>query len=101
VKSVVGAWRKKPVTIEAARWLPDDLEVAGQIAGWLQAHRVDFHVDGDYSLSLPTLEGTMQATPGDWIIRGIQGEFYPCKNAIFEATYESTDAGRDDLGGQP
>lgn len=34
------------------------------------------------------VEGTMQATPGDWIIKGVEGEFYPCKPGIFEATYE-------------
>ena len=35
-----------------------------------------------------TLEGTMAAVPGDWIIRGVQGEFYPCKPDIFDATYD-------------
>ena len=39
-----------------------------------------------------TLEGVMQAKPGDWIIRGVQGEFYPCKPDIFAATYEPADA---------
>src|SRR5690606_3184601 len=39
-------------------------------------------------LTIPTLEGTMIANPGDWIIKGIKGEFYPCKPDIFEATYE-------------
>jgi len=38
---------------------------------------------------IQTLEGTMQASPGDWIIRGVAGEFYPCKPDIFEATYEA------------
>jgi hypothetical protein len=40
-------------------------------------------------LLIPTLEGDMLAVPGDWIIRGIKGEFYPCKPDIFEATYEA------------
>ena len=39
-------------------------------------------------LKINTLEGCMEASPGDWIIRGVQGEFYPCKPDIFEATYE-------------
>lgn len=39
-------------------------------------------------LLVPTLEGDMLARPGDWIIKGVQGEFYPCKSDIFEATYE-------------
>ena len=38
---------------------------------------------------IDTLEGTMRANPGDWIIRGVKGEFYPCKSDIFEATYEA------------
>jgi hypothetical protein len=43
----------------------------------------------DYrSLEIETLEGVMTAQPGDWIIRGIAGEFYPCKREIFTATYE-------------
>lgn len=40
-------------------------------------------------IAIGTLEGTMTASPGDWIIRGVQGEFYPCKPDIFAATYES------------
>lgn len=42
-------------------------------------------------LKIETLEGCMEATIGDWIIRGIKGEFYPCKPDIFEATYEPVD----------
>jgi hypothetical protein len=40
------------------------------------------------ALDIPTLEGTMRAEQGDWIIRGVHGEFYPCKPDIFAATYE-------------
>jgi hypothetical protein len=43
---------------------------------------------GDDKLGIQTLEGIMIANPGDWIIKGIKGEFYPCKNDIFEATYD-------------
>lgn len=42
-----------------------------------------------YNLIIPTLEGTMYAAEGDWIITGVKGEFYPCKPDIFEATYEA------------
>jgi hypothetical protein len=42
-------------------------------------------------IEIETLEGTMTATPGDWIICGVQGELYPCKPDIFEATYEPVD----------
>lgn len=41
------------------------------------------------ALVIPTLEGAHYASPGDWIIRGVQGEFYPCKPDIFAATYEA------------
>lgn len=40
---------------------------------------------------IETLEGTMAANPGDWIIKGVKGEFYPCKSSIFKATYEPMD----------
>ncbi len=42
----------------------------------------------EITLEIPTLEGTMHASQGDWIIRGVKGELYPCKPDIFEATYE-------------
>ena len=75
-------FRKKPVVIDADRWMPEDekrregvLMIPGaRIAGVL--------------LYIETLEGTMQANPGDYIIRGVKGEYYPCKPDIFEATYE-------------
>lgn len=82
-------FRKKPVVIEAMKF---DGENAGDVMNW--AHRalppeansiVRFDLGG---LSIRTLEGYLHASPGDWIIRGIKGEFYPCKPDIFEATYE-------------
>jgi hypothetical protein len=47
-------------------------------------HQVD-------ALNIDTLEGTMRASPGDWIIRGVAGELYPCKPGIFAQTYEAVD----------
>ena len=84
-------FRKKPVVIEAARL--DGSTVA--IAEWLTEHGCEFSVATDPfdatkdSLFIATLEGTMEAAPGDWIIKGVQGEFYPCKPDIFAATYEA------------
>ena len=95
-------FRKKPVVIEAIRldegpnetfdgFSPNDLAHA-RIAGWMLGHGFrDFRVDGDrrpFGLVIATLEGEMHANPGDWIIRGVAGEFYPCKPDIFEQTYE-------------
>jgi hypothetical protein len=86
-------FRKKPVEIQAAQ-ITDDLSIAG-IIGWAAAHGVHPVVHGDerpFGLTIPTLEGDMIASPGDWIIRGVHGEFYPCKPDIFEATYEAVTA---------
>lgn len=48
--------------------------------------------EGSYGgIEIETLEGTMRAEPGDWIIRGVKGELYPCKPDIFEQTYEAVD----------
>lgn len=87
-------YRKKPVVIDAVRWDGTAMK-AGPIVGWIlrsgataQYHEhTPFEHEGGY-IAIDTLEGTMTAWPGDWIIRGVQGEFYPCKPTIFEATYE-------------
>jgi len=76
-------YRKKPVVIEAIQWLGDNEYEVSQFAGDHLRHGES----PDYLL-INTLEGTMKADLGDWIIRGIQGEIYPCKPDIFEATYE-------------
>lgn len=83
-------FRKRPVEIEAAK-ITDDLSIAA-IFGWMSAHGVMPTVRGDvrpFGLIIPTLEGNMLASSGDYVIRGIEGEFYPCKPTIFEATYEA------------
>lgn len=91
-------FRKKPVVIEAMR-VPANSEGTeyewGELAGWLGLHNADFMVEairredgGGHAIQLRTLEGTMLASPGDYIIRGVAGEFYPCKPDIFEATYD-------------
>jgi hypothetical protein len=73
-------FRKRPVTIEARQLAREnDEEIARWCGGFRQAAGV----------SIPTLEGTMRADWGDWIIQGVQGEFYPCKPDIFDATYEA------------
>ncbi len=83
-------FRKKPVVIEAFRWTggPDQEEDPVWICDALRAGRARFS-DGPYlKLLIDTLEGTMATDPGDYIIKGIKGEIYPCKPDIFEATYE-------------
>jgi hypothetical protein len=76
-------YRKKPVVIEALQWTGDNWL---EMDAFLTAHHSTFPKDG--FLIIHTLEGPMRADNGDYIIKGIQGEFYPCKPTIFESTYD-------------
>ena len=90
-------FRKKPVVIDAQQWdgTPNSAariirwvrEQNGRAKYWAPREWDKGETEGTY-LSVHTLEGRMLANPNDWIIRGVQGEFYPCKPDIFEATYE-------------
>ena len=82
-------YRKKPVVIEAMQFQPvgSSGEDAARVESWCGGEMVVD--DQGYSLVIKTLEGHMRASPGDWIIKGVKGEFYPCKPDIFEQTYES------------
>lgn len=89
----IGLFRKKPVVIEAVQWMgtPESAEEIAQFMGHTEKNPLMHYPktepwQGD--LVIPTLEGAMVANTGDWIIKGVQGEFYPCKPDIFEATYE-------------
>jgi hypothetical protein len=77
-------YRKKPVVIEAVRW-------DGEMETMHALNDLGFVGGGALPgpLDIRTLEGTMRAEIGDWIIKGVKGEFYPCKPDIFEATYEA------------
>ena len=87
-------YRKKPVVIEAMQFERGMKPGHGyEVAAWCGGRfntdvKPSDHTDVRYSISIPTLEGVMTAEEGDWIIRGVQGEFYPCKPDIFAATYE-------------
>ncbi|MFC9941248.1 hypothetical protein [Nocardiopsis alba] len=85
-------YRKKPVVIEAVHLdvhsvNPD--EVAQWCGGEVKPHPDKGYIGGPFTVHITTLEGVMVAEPGDYVIRGVQGEFYPCKPDIFEATYEA------------
>jgi hypothetical protein len=78
-------YRKKPVVIEAQRLPLDTTEGTrslAEIAKWCSGEIVPT------GMIIRTLEGDMTADPGDWVIKGVKGEFYPCKPDIFAATYE-------------
>jgi hypothetical protein len=83
-------WRKKPIVIEAAQVPPvDAFDDRLSFQDWINPRRGGRTTTwvGD-KLSIETLEGTMMADVGDYVICGVQGELYPCKPDIFEATYE-------------
>lgn len=73
-------YRKKPVVIEAVKWTGKNQNELSQFMG------VTSTCDGKVEIS--TVEGVLTASAGDYIIKGIKGEFYPCKPDIFAATYE-------------
>ena len=87
-------YRKRPVIIEALELRWDnwnemcDFAGVGRLEDGKPCGEIDAKV---LKLFIPTLEGLMTATQGDFIIRGIQGEYYPCKPDIFEATYEKVE----------
>ena len=94
-------YRKKPVVIEALEWTGNNVE---DVLRWIGEHTNNFadlpddglivggagvgHIPALGKLQIPTLEGTLTASAGDFIIRGVKGEFYACKPDIFEMTYE-------------
>lgn len=80
-------YRKKPVVIEA-RQLGQNYDENCFIVEWCNGIAVDEEDNGNHLIAIDTLEGRMYGDPGDWIIKGVKGEFYPCKPDIFEATYE-------------
>jgi hypothetical protein len=86
-------FKKKPVIIDAFEWKPGRTFPSPEFDGLHAKSQMDGS-DGEIlesdnrKLNIKTLEGVISASPGDWIIRGIQGEYYPCKPDIFEKTYE-------------
>lgn len=84
-------FRKKPVIIEAVLWdeTLQTLRVLQTMGMKTASYSSDnSRVDGICELRIETLESPHEASLGDWIIKGVKGEFYPVKNDIFEQTYE-------------
>ncbi|MCG7592434.1 hypothetical protein [Mycobacterium sp. PSTR-4-N] len=96
-------FRKKPVEVEAMQWPRDDetdyqsVVRRAALHQWVWDNGGKTYVRGgtgglhDVHVVIETLEGDMRVAPGDWVIRGIAGEFYPCKADIFAATYTAVD----------
>ena len=85
-------YRKKPVEIEAWKFTREALKSNDS---WVRLYGNELHLISQYAgeviyIEIDTLEGTMRANLGDIIIKGVQGEFYPCKPDIFEQTYEKS-----------
>lgn len=83
-------FRKKPVVIDAVQWLGDNDSLVA-VGNFLNEGPGMFEHSNGTDLIISTLEGQMRASLGDWIIKGVKGEFYPCKPDIFEATYEAVE----------
>lgn len=86
-----GMFRKRPVMIAAVRWSPMCDNIAEVLNFTVDDMGVPAASLSGAQVVIQTLEGTMAANPGDWIIKGVAGEFYPCKSGIFKATYEPMD----------
>jgi len=84
-------YRKKPCVIEAIQF-DGSKESLERINAW---SGLQWGLDG---IIIPTLEGTMNAAPGDWIIKGVAGEFYNCRDDIFQLTYEPVDVAESESG---
>lgn len=81
-------YRKKPVVIEAIQLSKETFQ---EIWNWIGP---DISASGDMDkcyIFIDTFEGTLKAVSGDYIIKGVKGEFYPCKSEIFELTYEAVE----------
>ena len=80
-------FRKKPVVIEAVQWTGNNREEMEKfIPNTILAKK-----NVEEELAIGTLEGVMTASKNDWLIKGVHGEYYPCKPDIFEKTYELVD----------
>ncbi len=78
-------FKKKPIVIEAIQFNPQDKPWPECVISWERGKVEPRDMSWGY---IDTLEGKMHVQAGDWIIKGIKGEFYPCKSDIFEMTYE-------------
>lgn len=90
---MIKKFRKKPVVIEAVRWEGGNYSVCevGSFMGTSHPLIIDDKV------VIETLVGDVTASIGDWIIKGVNGEFYPCKTDIFVKTYDPIEAEKDFL----
>jgi hypothetical protein len=82
-------FKKKPVVIDAWQFNADREMPPAWLAERILEGKVYYQGGDKPYLTIETLEGNMRADKGDWIIRGVKGELYPCKPDIFEVTYDA------------
>lgn len=80
-------YRKKPVVVDAWQWNGDPTQASILVPSYVRENARPRPEDPSL-LIVSTPEGEMTTSPGDWIIRGVEGEVYPCKPSVFDATYE-------------
>lgn len=97
---LVSTYTSRPISIEAVQW-DGSADMATPIIDWvvendgtISLHCADFDAceRGEHVLRIRTLEGTMDAAAGWWIIKGTEGEFYPCKDSVFQRKYQADNA---------
>lgn len=104
-ETIIRQYRKKPVIVEAVQL--DNLNVPSVVRWIGQEDKAKMNLESDeawtlgkappiFSVTICTLEGNMKAMPGDYIIKGVNGEFYPCKPDIFEKTYEAVEPTKEE-----
>jgi len=81
-------FRKKPVVIDAEQFT---IESKDRIHNWVSCNHYGDFINDELVLIIQTLEGNMTVRIGDWVIKGVNGEFYPCKPDIFKKTYEKVE----------
>ena len=84
-ENLVRKFRKRPVTIEAMQLI--DAASVLDIEEWINSSTTGYNTNPP-TIWIDTLEGRMTANAGDWIIKGVNGEFYPCRDEIFIKTYQ-------------
>ena len=84
-ESVVRKFRKRPVTVEAMQIT--DAKSVLDIETWINSPTIGYSTNPP-TIWIDTLEGRMEGRQNDWIIKGVNGEFYPCKDNIFKKTYQ-------------
>lgn len=91
-------YRKKPVVIKAIQWTGNNFDDLAELVGDDPSLKKITCDESDGTLKVHTMEGTLIAKPGDYIIRGVKGELYPCDPEVFALTYEVTCDYDDDDG---